>query len=104
MECSCLHCLAARATALGDRRGPRITKDFEIIPGFPGLVGAWFDLQCVPLADESSRFASHGDYIQRVVRQASALHESGFLLQADAVALIQQAAESEVGNPNTCAR
>ena len=33
MECSCLHCLAARATALGDRRGPRITKDFEIIPG-----------------------------------------------------------------------
>jgi uncharacterized protein YcbK (DUF882 family) len=25
--------LAARATALGDRRGPRITKDFEVIPG-----------------------------------------------------------------------
>jgi uncharacterized protein YcbK (DUF882 family) len=25
--------LAARATALGDRRGPRITKDFEIVPG-----------------------------------------------------------------------
>src|SRR5262249_20484268 len=24
--------------------------DFEILPGFPGLVGAWFDLQCVPLA------------------------------------------------------
>jgi uncharacterized protein YcbK (DUF882 family) len=33
VECSCLHCLAARATTLGDRRGPRITKDFEIIPG-----------------------------------------------------------------------
>lgn len=33
MECSCLLCLAARATALGDRRGPRITKDFDVIPG-----------------------------------------------------------------------
>lgn len=33
MECSCLLCLAARATALGDRRGPRITKDFDVVPG-----------------------------------------------------------------------
>jgi Alpha/beta hydrolase domain len=78
--------------------------DVEIIPGFPGLIGAWFDLQCVPLADGSPRFASHGDYIQRVVRQANALRGSGFLLEADAVALIQQAAESEVGNPDTCAQ
>jgi hypothetical protein len=78
--------------------------DVEILPGFPGLVGAWFDLQCVPLADGSSRFASHGDYVQRVVRQANALHSSGFLLEADAVALEQQAAESEVGNPDTCAQ
>jgi uncharacterized protein YcbK (DUF882 family) len=33
VECYCLHCLAAHATAIGDRRGPRITKDFEVIPG-----------------------------------------------------------------------
>jgi hypothetical protein len=78
--------------------------DVEILPGFPGLVGAWSDLQCVPLADGSSRFASHGDYVQRVVRQANALKASGFLLEADAVDLIQQAAESEVGNPDTCAQ
>jgi len=78
--------------------------DFEFPPGLHGLVGAWFDLQCVPLPDGSSRFASHGDYVQRVVRQADALKRSGFLLEADAVALEQQAAESEVGNPDTCAQ
>ena len=77
--------------------------DVEIIPDFPGIVGAWVDLQCVPLADGSPRFRNHGDYVQRVVRQANALQTSGFLLQADAVALIQQAAQSEVGKPNTCA-
>jgi hypothetical protein len=76
--------------------------DFEIIPGLPGLVGAWTDLQCVPLADGSPRFASHGDYVERVVQQANALQRSGFLLEADAEALKQQAAESEVGMPGTC--
>jgi alpha/beta hydrolase family protein len=78
--------------------------DFEILPGLPGLVGAWFDLQCVPVADGSSRFASHGDYVRRVVRQTNALHRSGFLLGADAETLKQQAAESEVGKPDTCAQ
>jgi hypothetical protein len=76
--------------------------DVEIIPDFPGIVGAWFDLQCVPLADGSPRFASHADYVRRVVRQANTLQRSGFLLQADAAALIQQAAQSEVGNPHIC--
>jgi Alpha/beta hydrolase domain len=78
--------------------------DFEILPGFPGLVGAWSDLQCVPLADGSSRFASHGDYVHRVVQQADALETSGFLLEADAEALKLQAAQSEVGKPDTCAQ
>jgi hypothetical protein len=78
--------------------------NFEILPGLPGLVGAWFDLQCVPRPNGSSRFANHGDYVRRVARQANALHRSGFLLEADAEALIQQAAESEVGMPGTCAQ
>ncbi len=78
--------------------------DFEFFPDLPGLIGAWFDLQCVPLADGSPRFASHGDYVKRVVQQANALRKSGFLLEADAEALKQQAAESEVGKPGTCAQ
>jgi hypothetical protein len=74
----------------------------EIVPGFPGLVGAWFDLQCVPLADGSVRFASHGDYLSRVVQQASSLRTSGYLLESDAEALKAQAAASEVGLPQGC--
>ena len=76
----------------------------EIVPGFPGLVGAWFDLQCVPLADGSVRFASHGDYVSRVVHQANFLRKGGYLLEPDAEALKTQAAESEVGMPGVCDR
>jgi hypothetical protein len=72
--------------------------------GLPGIVGLWFDLQCVPLADGSPRFASHGDYVERVVQQANALQRNGFLLEGDAEALKQQAAESEVGMPGTCSQ
>jgi hypothetical protein len=68
------------------------------------LVGLWFDLQCVPRGDGSPRFADHGDYVSRVVHQANALRNGGYLLEADAEALKQQAAESEVGKPGTCSQ
>lgn len=77
---------------------------FEILPGLPGLVGAWFDLQCVPLADGSVRFPTHGDYVRRVVQQANSLQQGGYLLETDAEALKAQAAESEVGKPRVCDR
>jgi len=100
----------AELNAVGGIRFPDVEIDRALfiatflLPGFPGLFGPWSGLQCVPLADGSSRFASHGDYVQRVVRQANALQTNGFLLPADAVALIQQAAQSEVGKPGTCAQ
>jgi hypothetical protein len=72
--------------------------------GIPLLVGLWFDLQCVPLSDGSPRFADHGDYVSRVVQQANALRNGGYLLEADAEALKEQAAESEVGKPGTCSQ
>jgi hypothetical protein len=72
--------------------------------GIPLLVGLWFDLQCVPPGDGSPRFTDHGDYVSRVVHQANALRNGGYLLEADAEALKQQAAESEVGKPGTCSQ
>jgi hypothetical protein len=72
--------------------------------GVPLLVGLWFDLQCVPRGDGSPRFADHGDYVSRVVHQANALRNGGYLLEADAEALKEQAAESEVGMPGTCSQ
>jgi len=104
----------ANLNALGGIRFPDVevsraqfkasVLDFEFFPGLPGLTGAWFDLRCEPLADGSPRFSDHGDYVNRVVQQANALRNGGYLLEGDAEALKQQAAESEVGQPGTCAQ
>jgi hypothetical protein len=76
--------------------------DVEVVPGIPGLVGAWIDLQCEPLPDSSPRFANHGEYVSGVSRQANLLRRHGFLLAADVEELKARAAESAVGRPGTC--
>jgi hypothetical protein len=101
----------ANLNALGGIRFPDVevgraqfkasVLDFEFFPGLPGLTGEWYDLQC---HDGSPRFADHGDYVSRVVQQANALRNGGYLLEADAEALKEQAAESEVGQPGTCSQ
>ena len=76
--------------------------DVEIVPGLPGLVGGWTDLQCEPLPDGSPRFANHGQYVSGVSRQANMLRRHGFLLASDAEELKARAAESAVGRPGSC--
>ena len=78
---------------------------FEVLPGLPGLVGLWFDLACAPAPGSGSpepRFANHGDYVRSVAGQTLTLLRNGYLLPADAAALVRRAAESSVGKPGAC--
>lgn len=70
----------------------------------PGLIGNMVDLACEPPAGETGgpRFSSHGDYVGAFVEQVNALRAAGFLLDADAELLKEQASESSVGKPGTC--
>ncbi|MFP3949441.1 MAG: alpha/beta hydrolase domain-containing protein, partial [Longimicrobiales bacterium] len=48
------------------------------------------------------RFRNHGDYVNRFTRQVNELQREGFLLEDDAEALKERAAESDVGKPGSC--
>lgn len=76
--------------------------DFEVLPGLPGLVGLEIDLTCAPRPDGSIRFPTHGDYVSRFAHQANVLVNQGYLLSADAEAMKERAAESDIGKPGTC--
>ena len=89
--------------ALG--RAQYIASDFSQ-GGLPGLLGNSVDLTCEPRPGSSTgrpRFRNHGQYVSGVTSHALALRRAHFLLVEDAVALVQQAAESDVGKPGTCA-
>lgn len=75
------------------------------IPHLAALTGSTVDLACEPLPSSGAsqpRFEHHGDYVQAFTQQANELRQDGFLLEADAEALIERAAESEVGKPARC--
>lgn len=76
--------------------------DLEVLPGLPGLVGTFIDLACEPMPDGSVRFRNHGDYVSRFSHQANRLVDQGFLLPADAEAIKESAAESDIGKPGSC--
>lgn len=66
---------------------------------FAGIV---LDLACEPLPDGSTRFRNHGDYVSRFNDQANLLVNQRFLRPADAEAMKEVAAESEIGKPLSC--
>ena len=77
----------------------------EVFPGLPGLIGLWFDLACAPAPGAASlnpRFATHGDYLREVTRRATRLARQGYILQSDKKAIVETAAQSDVGKPGTC--
>lgn len=102
----------SNGNALGGIRRPEVEVgqatyiasllDVEVIPGLPSLVGAIIDLTCEPLPDGSVRFPSHGDYVSRFTHQTNLLVNQGYLLPADAEAMKENAAESDIGKPGSC--
>lgn len=75
----------------------------EIVPGFPGLAGVWFDRACARKeGTDRPRFRSHKAYVKRVARRALRLVRRGYLLPIDATSLIHKARESDVGRPGAC--
>lgn len=79
--------------------------DVEVIPGIPGLLGAWFDLACAPAPGSTTgepRFTSHRQYVRSVWRQSFSLLWHGYLLPKDALNMIRRAKESDVGIPQSC--
>lgn len=87
-------------------RARYIASDFSVapLPGFEGLLGAMVDLACEPRSGSGvgPRFKNHGAYVSQFSRQADRLARQGFLLPADAKALKEEAATSQVGTPGTC--
>ena len=47
--------------------------------------------------DFTDSFTDHNDYVSQITFHARGLQASGYLLEADADAIIQQAAESDIG-------
>lgn len=90
-----------RLPALQIGRGQFVASRFD--EPFPLLLfGRFVDLQCVPLADGSPRFATHGEYVSAFADATNNAVRQRFLLWKDAVALLEEAAESEVGKPGSC--
>lgn len=77
----------------------------QLPPEFAALSGNMVDLACEPRPDsdtDAPRFGNHGQYVSAFTQQVNRLRQQGFLLEADAEALKQRAAGSDVGMPWTC--
>lgn len=85
------------------------TRPESLPPGVPAsfsvLSGSTADLACEPApgsGTDAPRFCDHEAYVDAFGRQVEELRRRGFLLEADAGALKERAAASEVGEPGSC--
>jgi hypothetical protein len=70
--------------------------------GLPGLLGDSIDLSCALDKHGRPRFKTHFGYVLRLAIQTIRLRRSGFLLEADAEFLVDDAIASNVGKPGNC--
>ena len=101
----------ANNNALGGVRLPDVelgtgqfaSTDFDaLLPDFSNFLlwlhGSPFtDLSCEPLLDGSDRFKNHGDYVRRFEAETKKLQQQGLVLKADAKAMNNAAAHSDIG-------
>jgi hypothetical protein len=80
-----------------------IASELEIeVPGLTGLIGREIDLECEPLSDGSERFPFRTSYDWLVSIQATRLLEQDLLLRGDAINMIFDATDGEVGHRGRC--
>jgi hypothetical protein len=85
-------------------RGQYIAVNFDAPPPPPPafLWGEFIDLQCEPLPDGSPRFRNHWTYVRKFRRETFKLVLDRFLLPRDALQMIREAWQSDVGKPGAC--
>jgi hypothetical protein len=79
--------------AMGENRYIPVAPEYEdgtFLGSFRVLAGGHVDL--------TDRFTDHADYVQEVTEHARRLEESGYLLEADADAIILRAIQSDIGS------
>lgn len=80
-----------------------IASELEIeVPGLTGLIGREIDLECEPLPDGSERFPFSQVYDWYVAMQAARLYKQDLLLLGDAIPMMLEARDSNVGGPGRC--
>ncbi|HZJ14261.1 MAG TPA: alpha/beta hydrolase domain-containing protein [Chthoniobacteraceae bacterium] len=79
--------------AMGENRYIPVAPEYEdgtFLGSFRVLAGGHVDL--------TDRFTDHANYVQEVTEHARRLEESGYLLEADADAIILRAIQSDIGS------
>jgi len=82
-------------------RGQYIAVNFDV-PFPAALYGKFIDWKCEPLPDGSPRFRNHRTYVRQFAKETIKLAAHRFLLPRDALRMIWEAIQSDVGKPGTC--
>ncbi len=92
--------------AIGGMRMPDVAvgraQFIAVIPSPLLVLGTFIDLQCELMPDGSVRFPNHGSYVSASAHAVNRLVKQRFLLEEEAAALVEQAAESNVGKRAAC--
>ena len=85
--------------ALGRNQTIRTSAD-PVAPAYDdGTLFGTFRVLAGGHVDLTASFTDHNGYVQQITAHARDLQTRGYLLEADADAIIRKAMESDIGNP-----